>query len=407
MGVRLRIIVMMFLQYFIWGAWLITVGVWWFNTKGWPASNFGAIFSTMGIASLFMPTLSGIIADKFINAEKLYGIFHILGGVCLIWASVSLTPLEFFVRILIAMCFYMPTLALANSVAYSLLEMKGLDIVKVFPSLRVFGTIGFIVAMWGVGLLHLDETSGMFYLAGISAIVLGIYSFTFPKCSRFKQMAVQEGVKGKIFSKRLVIFFFFSVLLGAALQLTNAYGAIFLHSFHSMSQYSNSVCVKYPSIILSISQISETVMILFIPFFLSRFGIKKVIMLSMVAWIFRFLLFGFGNPGSGLWMIILSCIIYGVAFDFFIVSGSLYTEKCVAVTQRSRAQGIYQLMVNGIGAILGSLVSGWVISRFFMLPGDVIHFQGIHGVWVTFSLYALVIAVVFWMIFKEDKSIIK
>lgn len=192
MSMRLKIIIMMFLQFFIWGAWLITVGVWWFHTKQWPANQFGAVFSTMGIASLFMPTNAGIIADRWINAEKLYGIFHILGGISLIWASTSRSTLEFFIRILIAVCFYMPTLALTNSIAYSLLKMKNFDIVKSFPPLRVFGTIGFIVAMWCVALFHLDESTGMFYLGGIAAIILGAYSFTFPKCSRFPKERVSN-----------------------------------------------------------------------------------------------------------------------------------------------------------------------------------------------------------------------
>ncbi|MCI2228936.1 nucleoside permease [Polaribacter sp. MSW13] len=405
MNVKLRLIIMNFLQFFIWGAWLITVANYWFGTKGWDGADFGAIFSTMGIASIFMPTICGIIADRWINAEKLYGILHVLGGLTLLYVPMIDNPVSFFWVILLAMVFYMPTIALSNSVAYNALKKNGLDVVKDFPPIRVWGTIGFIAAMWITNLSGNKASENQFYIAAVAAVLLGIYSFTLPKCkpqhdvSENKSFVELMGLSSfKLFANyKLALFFIFSMFLGAALQLTNAYGDVYLDDFKLIPQYADSFVVKYSTIIMSISQISETLFILAIPFFLKRYGIKRVMLISMIAWVLRFGLFAYGNPEGGLWMIIASCIVYGMAFDFFNISGSLFIETSTDSKIRSSAQGLFMMMTNGFGAIFGSLVSGYLIDHFFTTSAG----KDWHNIWLTFAIYSLVIAIAFAILFKH------
>ena len=406
MSIKLRLVTMYFLQYFVWGAWLLTIGAYWFQNKHWPGTQFGAIFSTMGIASLFMPSIAGVVADKWINAEKLLGLMHIGGAIMLFIVPTIDSPGLMFWVMLLNMMFYMPTISLSIAVAYNALKSSGEDIVTVFPPIRVWGTVGFIAALWTVSLLHLETTAGQFHVAGAAALLLGLYAFTLPKCpprfERKEQQSLLDTLGLTSFAllrnPQMAIFFVFAMLLGAALQLTNAYGDTFLHDFAAMDQYKDLIAVRYPAIIMSISQISETLFILAIPFFLKRFGIKTVMLISMLAWTLRFGLFAYGDPGAGLWMIVLSCIVYGMAFDFFNISGSLFVEGQADPSIRASAQGLFMLMTNGIGAVLGSSVSGWMIDAFFT------HTDGSknwHGIWTTFSLYSLIVAVLFVFLFKH------
>jgi NHS family xanthosine MFS transporter len=396
---------MSFFQFFVWGAWLITVANYWFGTKNWDGAQFGAIFSTMGIASIFMPTLCGIIADRWVNAEKLYGILHILGGLTLFYVPQIANPTDFFWVILVAMIFYMPTIALSNSVAYNALKNGGLDVVKDFPPIRVWGTVGFIVAMWITNLTGNKASENQFYIAAIAAVALGIYSFTLPKCTpegktvESKSFIDLIGLSSfKLFANyKLALFFLFSMFLGAALQLTNAYGDVYLDDFKRLPEYADSLVVKYSTLIMSISQISETLFILAIPFFLKRFGIKQVMLFSMVAWVLRFGLFAYGNPGDGLWMIIVSCIVYGMAFDFFNISGSLFVETSTDSKIRSSAQGLFMMMTNGFGAIFGSITSGYIIEKYFTTTEG----KDWHNIWLTFAAYAAVITIAFAIMFKH------
>jgi NHS family xanthosine MFS transporter len=409
MNVKMRLILMSFLQFFVWGAWLITVANYWFGTKQWEGAQFGAIFSTMGIASVFMPTLCGIIADRWLNAERLYGLLHILGGLTLMYVPQVTNPSDFFWVILVAMIFYMPTIALSNSVAYNALKSANLDVVKDFPPIRVWGTVGFIVAMWITNLTGNKASENQFYIAGIAAIGLGLYSFSLPKCEpkgktiESKSWVDLMGLSSfKLFANyKLALFFMFSMFLGAALQLTNAYGDVFLDDFKLNPIYADSLVVKYSTLIMSISQISETLFILAIPFFLKRFGIKQVMFFSMIAWVLRFGLFAFGNPGEGLWMIILSCIVYGMAFDFFNISGSLFIESSTDSKIRSSAQGLFMMMTNGFGAILGSSVSGLLIQSFFTATDGS---KDWHNIWLCFAGYALVVAIFFMILFKNEDT---
>lgn len=420
MSLKLRLIIMNFLQFFVWGSWLITIGAYWFQTlpnlypafdpvtkiSVWTGSAFGALFSTMGIASLFMPALLGIIADKWINAEKLYGIAHILGAVVLFSLPLIQDPVTLFWVMLVNMCFYMPTISLSIAVAYSALKKEGKDVVTDYPPIRVWGTIGFIAALWTVSLLHYETSANQFYVASAAAFILGLYAFTLPKCppllNRAKATSTLDALGLTSFSlfkqKKMAIFFAFALLLGAALQLTNAYGDTFLHDFASVDMYKDMIAVKYPAIIMSISQISETLFILAIPFFLKRYGIKKVMLISMFAWVLRFGLFAYGNPGDGLWMIIMSCIVYGMAFDFFNISGSLFVETQSDSSIRASAQGLFMMMTNGFGAILGSAVSGYVIEEFFTNPDRSKEWTEI---WLSFAAYSLVVALLFMVLFKH------
>ncbi|MBC7642580.1 MAG: nucleoside permease [Flavobacterium sp.] len=406
MGIKNKLTIMSFLQFFVWGAWLITVGNYWFATKQWSGSEFGAIFSTLGLSSILMPALTGILADKYINAEKLYGILHIIGGLILAYIPMVETPTAFFWVIFAAMLCYMPTISLSNSIAYNILKNNNFDVIKVFPPIRVWGTIGFIVAMWITNLTGNKASGNMFYIAAIGAIALGIYSFSLPKCPPQKLISSDTSFNKKLGldafklfgTYKMALFFIFSMFLGGALQLTNMYGDTFLSDFKNIPEYADSFVVKYSTIIMSISQISETLFILAIPFFLKRFGIKQVMLISMFAWVLRFGLFAYGNPVDGLWMIIMSCVVYGMAFDFFNISGSLFIETSTDSKIRSSAQGLFMMMTNGFGAVLGSFVSGIMIDKYYTTNGT----KDWHNIWLSFAVYALIIAIVFAFLFKHE-----
>ncbi|QNL48987.1 nucleoside permease [Olivibacter sp. SDN3] len=406
MPIKFRLTLMSFLQFFVWGAWMITIGVYWFQHKQWSGSEFGAIFSTLGISSLFMPALTGIMADKWVNAERLYSILHILFGCTFLYLPHVQDPQIFFWVILVAMLFYMPTIALSNSIAYTLLKKNQYHIIKDFPAIRVWGTIGFIAAMWVTDLTGNKALEGQFYISAIAAIGLGIYSFTLPPCpplqSKSGNRSLNERLGLNAFqlfrTPKMALFFTFSMFLGGALQLTNMYGDAYLSDFGSIPAYANSFVVRHSTIIMSISQISETIFILAIPFFLRRFGIKHVMLISMLAWVLRFGLLAYSDPINGLWMIILSCIVYGMAFDFFNISGSLFVETSTDANIRSSAQGLFMMMTNGFGAILGSSVSGYVIEHYFTQANGRMMWQEI---WISFAAYALVIAFLFSFLFKH------
>jgi NHS family xanthosine MFS transporter len=413
---------MNFLQFFVWGAWLITIGTYWFETLNetyplvdgsgeslWSGQAFGMVFMTLGISSLFMPTLMGIIADRWVNAEKLFGISHIISGGFIFSLSFASNPDTFFWLMLFAMIFYMPTIALTNTISYNALKNNNLDVVKSFPPIRVWGTIGFIAAMWVTNLSGNKATEYQFYISAITSLILGVYSFTLPKCppglkiDKNNSTWVQTlGLDAfKLFSNyKMALFFIFSMLLGAALQLTNMYGDVFLDNFKYISEYADSFVVEYSTIIMSISQISETLFILAIPFFLKRFGIKKVMLISMFAWVLRFGLFSYGNPGDFLWMIILSNIIYGMAFDFFNISGSLFVETEVSSKIRASAQGLFMMMTNGFGAIIGAIGSGIIIDKYFIVNGQ----KEWPGIWFVFAIYALVVTILFAVLFKHKHN---
>ncbi len=406
MTIKQRLIVMNFLEFFIWGSWLISLGGYMILTLGFTGVQVGSIYGTMGVASLFMPALMGIIADRWVNAERVLGLCHIIGAGMLFWASTIKDPGTMYVVMLFNSMFYMPTIALNNAVSYAVLKKEGIDVIKVFPPIRVWGTVGFICAMWVIDFGHWTLSPLQLYVSASSALVLGLYAFTMPACppvreTKNRTLLSTLGLDAFVLFKkrRMAVFFFFAMLLGGALQITNTFGGTFLEDFKI--NYADSFGVRHPNLLLSISQISETLFILTIPFFFGRFGIKRVMIISIFAWVLRFGLFGIGNPGDGLIFLVMSMIIYGMAFDFFNISGSLFVEKEADRSIMASAQGLFMLMTNGIGAFLGGAFSGWVVDHF--TTNGVRDWQNI---WFSFSAYALVLGIIFPIVFnyKHDSE---
>ena len=408
MNLKFRLTSLSFLQFFVWGIWLISLGGYMFATFNNPlypelGSKVGNTYGTMGWASLFMPALMGILADKYLRAEVVLGLCHILGGAALYYASTVTNSGDMYWAIFMVSCFYMPTIALSNSVTYSILSKNNLDVQKAFAPIRVWGTIGFIVAEWAVDLLGWTENSNQFYFAAVAGVCTGLYCFTLPRVEvakniEKKSLATRMGLDAfKLFKTPMMAkFFLFALFLGAALQITNMFGFPFLKDFGANPEYADSFAVKRTNILISLSQISETIFILAIPFFLKKFGIKKVMLISLVAWVLRFALFGIGDPGGGLYLLILSMIVYGMAFDFFNISGSLFVDREAKPEIRASAQGLFMLMTNGLGAILGGLFAGKVVDIFTNAEGV----KDWPNIWFSFAAYALVIGIAFMFMFK-------
>lgn len=408
MSIKIRLIIMNFLQFFIWGSWLTTLGVYLGNSLGFTGSQTASVFATMGIAAIIMPALIGVIADKWINAERLLCILHIGGGIVLFFLSGTTAFEHFFWLMLLYNSMYMSTLGLASSLAYNTLKSNGLDIVKSFPPIRVWGTVGFIGAMWMVDICWWTTSKQQIYLAGAASLLYGIYALSLPK---YRREYSSENVSVKNISgvdalhlfreRKMAVFFIFSMLIGSALQITNTFGQPFLTDFSLAGAYSDSFTVRHPGILTSISQISEALFILAIPFFLKKYGIKTVMLISIGGWMLRFGFFGIGDPGSGFIFLFLSMIVYGLAFDFFQISGSLFIEQQVNPSIRISAQGVFIFMTNGVGTIIGTKLSGWVVDYFTDANG----YRSWENIWFVFAGYALVLGILFLILFNPKKSI--
>jgi len=409
--IKLRLTVMNFLQFAIWGAYLTSMGRY-LGDAGF-AEGIGNFYAVQGIVSLFMPALMGIVADRWIPAQRLLGLCHALaGGLMLALFAYSLTEAPsysvLFSIYTLSVAFYMPTLALSNSVAYTSLEQAGLDLVKSFPPIRVFGTVGFICTMITVSLIGVEATSGQFAISGGIGLLLALYAQTLPHCptapkGEGKGLVEALGLKAfALFKERkMALFFVFSMLLGVSLQITNGFANPFISAFGEVPAYAETFGVKHANILISLSQLSETLCILLIPFALRRFGIKIVMLIAMLAWVLRFAFLGLGDPGAGVWLFLLSMVVYGVAFDFFNVSGSLFVDKETDPTIRSSAQGLFMIMTNGIGATLGSLGAQAVINHFVYSEHDVYaRLAGWSLSWYLFAAYAAIVAVLFAVLFR-------
>ena len=411
-NIKFRLIVMNFLQYAVWGSYLTSMGRYLSSID--LSERIGIFYAVQGIVSLFMPALVGIIADRWIQAQRMLGLCHTLAALFAsltalygsgVMGEVAFAPL--FSVYTLSVAFYMPTIALSNSVAYSLLERAGLDTVKAFPPIRVWGTIGFICAMIGCDLAGFQGSSLQFAQCAALGLLLGAYAFLLPQCpiAKDEKKSLSDALGLKAFAlfkqKKMAIFFIFSMLLGVSLQITNGFANPFLGDFGSIAEYADTFGVQHSNILISLSQISETLCILLIPFCLKRFGIKNVMLMSMFAWVLRFGLFGLGNPGAGVWMFILSMIVYGIAFDFFNVSGSLYVNQETSEDIRSSAQGLFMMMTNGVGATIGTLGAQAVVNRLVYNGSQGVEMmQGWSHTWLVFAGYALVVAVLFALIFK-------
>ncbi len=432
MNIKIRLIILSFLQFAVWGAYLTSMGNY-LGSIG-LGQQIGLFYAMQGFVSILMPAIMGIIADRWIPAQKLLGISHLIAAIFLGAAgyygmqhsdSTDFTTL--FTLYSLSVMFYMPTIALSNSVAYSALINNNFDTIKTFPPIRTFGTIGFIVAMLFVnfagfengsftlnfsnsqGFVSIQNTYAQFFVSAFLGIVLFAYSFTLPHCPTNKsdeKQTLSDALGLKAFAlfkdKKMAIFFVFSMLLGISLQITNGYANPFITSFKDIPQYADSWGANNANALISLSQVSETLCILLIPFCLKRFGIKKVMLMAMFSWFLRFGLFAVGDPGSGVWMFILSMIVYGVAFDFFNVSGSLFVDQETDANIRSSAQGVFMMMTNGFGSTIGMLVAGEIVNHYqiFSDIDPVTKMNGWYSAWTIFACYSLVVAIMFMIVFK-------
>ena len=419
-GIKVKLAGMSFLEFAVWGSYLISLGN--FLANEGLEKDIYWFYTVQGIVSIIMPALIGIIADKWLQAQKMLSLCHLIAALSMGAAGwyclanphhVEFGPL--FTLYTVSVAFFMPTIGLSNSVAYSALTKSGLDTVKAFPPIRVFGTVGFIVAMLMVNFIHIggvsmQTTCYQLFLSAAFSLVLVIYALTMPQCEINKESSkggLVDALGLKAFSlfkdSRMAIFFIFSFMLGVSLQITNSYGNSFISSFANVAEYAESWGAKNANALISLSQMSETLCILLIPFCLKRFGIKIVMLMSMFAWVFRFAFFGLGNPGDGVALFILSMIVYGIAFDFFNVSGSLYVDSRTDSAMRSSAQGLFMLMTNGLGATAGTLAAGAVVNHFvYSKPDPMAQIEGWRISWYCFAGFALVVALAFMFIFKDD-----
>ena len=433
---KIRLSILSFLQFAVWGSYLVCLGQY-LGSAG-LGTYISWFYAVVGFVSIFMPAVIGVIADKWVQGQKLLGICHLLAAVFMFSAWIycqgheqpEFTPL--FTLYTLSLAFYMPTLALSNSVSFHILKENGLDTVKDFPPIRVLGTVGFIVSMWFVNCAYFHDghfgfaiseanpnsayrfqyTDMQLFVCACLGVILSVYSFCLPKVPVIPKSKTQgKGVMAilgldafKLFKdSRMFVFFFFSMLLGVALQITNGYATPFITSFKGIPEYADTFGANNATLLTSISQMSEALCILLIPFFLRRFGIKNVMLMSMLAWMLRFGFFGIGNPGSGVWLLILSMIVYGVAFDFFNVSGALFVEQETDNSIKASAQGLFMLMTNGLGASIGMLIAGGVINHYVQpteVGGATYMLGDWTSPWLIFAGYALVVAIFFKILFK-------
>lgn len=413
---KVRLAVMSFLEFAVWGAYLTSLG----NYLGRVglAADIKWFYAVQGIVSIFMPAIIGIVADRWIHAQRMLSLCHLIAGIFMgaagIYGMMAGDSVEFhtiFWFYTLSVAFFMPTIGLSNSVAYSALTRAGLDTVKEFPPIRVFGTVGFICAMLFVNFTQYQTNYCQLLTSGILSGVLCLYSLTLPDCpiNKASSGSIADLLGLKAFSlfkrKKMAVFFIFSMLLGVSLQITNGYGNIFITSFKDVAEFANTWGAENANALISLSQMSETLCILLIPFFLKRIGIKGMMLMSMFAWVGRFGFFGLGNPGDLVWLFILSMIVYGIAFDFFNVSGSLYVDQETDPSIRSSAQGLFMIMTNGLGATIGTLSAGAILENYvFSKPAGLPQIEGWHTSWLIFATYAFIVGVLFAFIFKENRK---
>lgn len=413
--IQVRLAAMNFLEFGVWGAYLISLGNFLYSVG--LEKQIGWFYMIQGVVSLFMPAIVGIVADRWIQAQKMLSLCHLLAGCFMAAAGVyclSTSTIEFgplFALYTLSVAFFMPTIGLANSVAFNALNREGMDTVKHFPPIRVFGTVGFICSMLFVNFTQFQGNAYQLITSAVLSFCLAVYALSMPKCptntAGSSSLADMLGLRAfKLFKvKRMAIFFIFSMLLGVSLQITNSYGNTFITSFSAIAEFADTWGAHNANALISLSQMSETLCILLIPFCLKRFGIKGVMLMSMFAWVLRFGFFGLGDTGSGLWLLVLSCIVYGVAFDFFNVSGGLYVDQETTKDIRSSAQGLFMIMTNGIGATVGTFCAQAIVNHFVFSQTTP---EGQHAGWVTswyiFAAYSLVVAILFLFIFKDNKK---
>jgi len=401
--IRIKLSVMMFLEFFIWGAWFVTLGTFLGNNLKASGSETAAVFSTQSWGAIIAPFIIGLIADRYFNAEKILGILHLAGAFLMYQMYQSTDVGMFYIYVLSYMVLYMPTLALVNSVAFN--QMK--DAEKEFANIRVWGTIGWILAGLSISFLfHWDTTQAVakgllkntFLLAGIAALVLGLLSFTLPKTPP----KVSEGkIKiGDIIGldalrllkdKNFLIFFISSILICIPL-------AFYYQNAHP---FLTAAGVENPTGKMAIGQISEALFLLFIPVFFARFGFKKTILVGMLAWAVRYVLFAYGNGGDLSFMLITGIALHGICYDFFFVSGQIYTNSKAGEKYKSAAQGLITLATYGIGMLIGFAVAGWITDNYKTAEGAINWVM----VWIIPAGIAFAVLVIFALLFKDKNKL--
>ena len=438
MNLKVRLAVMNFLEFAVWGAYLTCMG----NYLGVAGlgDQISWFYAIQGIVSIFMPTIMGIVADKYIQPQRLLGLCHLVAGTAMLicwWMGVEAgfgqelpNKSAFIAMYTVSVAFFMPTIALANTTAFTILKEKGLDTVKDFPPIRVLGTVGFIATMWFVNCAVWDDgsfsftladnahkfqyTYMQFFVSGLLSIVLCAYCFTLPECKIEKKSQAASLVETmglnafKLFkTRKMALFFIFSALLGMCLQVTNGFAGPFITSFKGSADaaVATSFAANNATLLTSISQISEALCILMIPFFLKRFGIKVVMLMSLFAWVFRFGFFGLGNPAMpGVLLFILSCIVYGVAFDFFNVSGGIFVDQECEPSIKASAQGLFMMMTNGLGATIGTLAAGEIVNHYCSWQDGYLLGEW-PTCWFIFASFALVVGITFAFVFPKTKKV--
>ena len=401
--IRIKLSIMMFLEFFIWGAWFVTLGTFLGNNLKASGSETAAIFSTQSWGAIIAPFIIGLIADRYFNAEKILGILHLIGAFLMYQMYQSEEVGMFYTYILSYMILYMPTLALVNSVSFN--QMK--DPEKEFANIRVWGTIGWILAGLSISFIfHWDTTEAIsqgflkntFLLAGIAALVLGIFSFSLPKTP---PKVSDEKIKiGDIIGldalkllkdKNFAIFFISSILICIPL-------AFYYQNSHT---FLTETGVENPTGKMAIGQISEALFLLLIPVFFTRFGFKKTILVGMLAWAIRYVLFAYGNGDDLSFMLIIGIALHGICYDFFFVSGQIYTNSKAGEKYKSAAQGLITLATYGVGMLIGFAVAGWITDNYKMLDGAI----NWEMVWIIPAGIALAVFLLFALLFNEKNKV--
>lgn len=423
---------MFVLEFAAWGAYLISMS----NYLG--SAGLGSLiawyFAIQGLVCLVTPPLVGVLADRYVSPTRLLCIFQLMAGLfmgCCWYMGYTYTypdKMLFTVLYTLSIAFFMPTVVLCNTIAFKTLRKAGKDTVKGFPRIRIFGTIGFIAAMIFVncaslegGRLHFTFTGPdrfqfqcwQFLVSAILSVALSIYALFMPKVEAGAHGA-NESWKSRIGldaigifkSVPVATFFAFSLLMGMCLKITNGFSGPYITSFMASPEYADSLGAGNATLLSSLSQASEAFCIMLIPFFMKKFGVKIVLCMSMLAWALRFASLGLGNPGSGLWLLIFSMLVYGIAFDFFNIAGPIYLERDTEKSVTASALGLWMMTTNGIGASVGTIVAGSVIDYFChwepsaTTPGVAYLVGDWRAAWLIFAGFAAVVATLFAISFR-------